>query len=235
MKLYHYTSLENFWKIWVTKELLFASSRVPSNNDFFERNKSISFGEETDPIDVLSYEMKKIRDYFKVLSQYKQISLTKDYSDGTLGCLSPMMWGLYANKAKGVCIELDSSILLNSDMSQVYHGDILYKNEFKSFVVTEESLQNVSDMDNFILNHKDAIFFQKHIHWLFENEYRIISKCRALVISEAVDHIIVPDYDGNTTQLVRKMVNDDRKLLFLKMDEINGTKKLNCYPFSHTT
>ena len=68
MKLYHYTSLENFWKIWVTKELLFASSRVPSNNDFFERKKSISFGGDVNPIEVLTNGKRKLKDYFKALN-----------------------------------------------------------------------------------------------------------------------------------------------------------------------
>ena len=234
MKLYHYTSLENFWKIWVTKELLFASSRVSSNNDFFERKKSISFGGDVNPIDVLTNGKSKLKDYFKALSNFKQISLTKDYSDGTLGCLSPMMWGHYANNGEGVCLEFEESKLLNTEVP-IYTGDIVYNTEFQSFVTTEERLQNVSDMDNYIIQNMNIIFFQKHIHWSFENEYRIISKCRGIDISDAITRIIVPYYEGKTTGLVRTLVNDDKKIYFLMMEEINGVKKMNCVPLPHTT
>ena len=104
MKLYHYTSLESFWKIWVTKELLFASSNVPSNNDYFERNKSLYFDSNEGYkyiSEVLMNSSKKRTP--NPLNLYRQISFTMDYSIDkygfeTLGCLSPMMWGQYADR-----------------------------------------------------------------------------------------------------------------------------------------
>lgn len=231
MKLYHYTNLESFWKIWVTKELLFCKSRVPSNNDFFERNKSISFGEDVDPVLLTTEGKKSLARYFKVLSQFKQISLTKDYMDGMLGCLSPMMWGQYADKGKGVCIELDANRLPLSSEG-IYPGDIIYNKEFNSFVVDEVALLNASDMDDYIISNLNSIFFQKHIHWFYENEYRIISKQSGLDISDAISRIVVPSYDGMTSKLVRKLVNNDNLISFLMMEETNGIKKLSCFPFT---
>lgn len=50
------------------------------------------------------------------LAKYKQISLKQDYSGDFLGYSSPMMWGQYAEKAKGVCIELDLRNILEHNI-----------------------------------------------------------------------------------------------------------------------
>ena len=109
MKLYHYTSLESFSKIWISHSLLFSNSN--RTNDVFESKKILSIGDcripyngETSNLEVQGHFNKL---FWKEVNKYGQISLIQDYKDGIKGYASPMMWGHYAQKGKGVCIELD--------------------------------------------------------------------------------------------------------------------------------
>ena len=235
MRLYHYTSLENFWKIWVTKELLFSKSHVPSNNDYFERRKTFSVSEnncENFIINVLMNQNKNnVPNVFFQLNKYKQISLIKDYKDGTLGCLSPMMWGQYADRGRGVCIEIDT-LSLENNWADIWAGDVEYVDELECFKIEEKDLESIETVNNAIRKQKNILFFQKHKHWEIENEYRLISnKISALDISKAIKKIIVSDYDSHTSMLVQKLVKNCNMLYYLMAEEINRHKKLNLFPF----
>lgn len=240
MKLYHYTSLESFWKIWVTKELLFARSHVPSNNDYFERKKSFHInGNECEKFInevLLNSEKKRIPNVFYQLNRYRQISFTMDYSKEkygfeSLGCLSPMMWGQYADRGSGVCIELDSDALdIKPDV--IWAKDIDYVDKQNSFSITTEDQGSIEAINNAIFKQRDIIFFQKSIHWKAENEFRLVSKdVRKLNIKDAVRKIIVPSIEGKTTDLVKKLVERQNLIYFLYTNEVNGIKELNIAPF----
>ena len=110
MKLYHYTSLDSFSKIWISHSLLFSESK--RTDDVFESIKILEIGEcrlpyngEEKGLEVQGHFNKM---FWDEVGKYKQISLLHDYKDGIKGCASPMMWGHYAQKGKGVCIEFDS-------------------------------------------------------------------------------------------------------------------------------
>ena len=45
--------------------------------------------------------------YEEIRKHYKQICFTMDYYSNIKDCMSPMMWGHYGYKNKGVCIEFD--------------------------------------------------------------------------------------------------------------------------------
>jgi len=126
--LYHYTTLESFLKIWVTKTLLF--SNASNMNDILESHKSLW-------IKAMSKDI--FQRYSEIVYSYKQISLTMDYDSYLMGCMSRMMWGHYGQKGDGVCIELDKSKLKleNTLSGPVEFGDrfpiplqttILYEN-----------------------------------------------------------------------------------------------------------
>lgn len=240
MRLYHYTSLENFWKIWVTKKLLFSKSHVPSNNDFFERNKSISCDVDT----LWNYKVNlsemsrkiKMPNVFYQLSLYKQISFTKDYyaekfGANTLGCLSPMMWGQYADNGNGVCIEIESQSL---DLNRVgiWYDDIDYVDKLSSFAITCDEFKTIETINNAIESQMRVIFFQKNKCWEAENEFRVIAKgVSSLDIRDAIRKIIVPSYDGKTAGLVRNLVLQQNLLYFLTVKENSGCKELSIAPF----
>ena len=239
MRLYHYTSLENFWKIWVSQTLLFANSHVPSNNDYFERKKSFYVnGNECENFikDILVNSSKRIiPNAFCQLNRYKQISFTKDYDKEkygfeSLGCLSPMMWGQYADKGRGVCIELDSDALdIKSDV--IWANSINYVEKPNSFTITTEDHQSIDTINEAIYKQRDIVFFQKSIHWKAENEFRLVSKeVSELKVSNAIRKIIVPNYDGKTTRLVRGLVDRQDLIHYLTTNEVNGIKELSIAP-----
>lgn len=238
MRLYHYTSLENFWKIWVTKKLLFSNSHVPSNNDYFERRKSFSVTENKCENfimnELVNHNEKKVPNVFLELNKYKQISFIKDYKDGTLGCLSPMMWGQYADRGRGVCLEIET-LDLENDLDDIWVGDVEYVDELDCFQIEEKDLESIETVNNAISKQRNILFFQKHKHWEAENEYRLITKkYSALDISKAIKKIIVSDYACQTSMLVKKLVKNHKLLYFLMVEETNMHKRFNLFPFPNT-
>lgn len=203
MKLYHYTSLNNFLHIWRTKQLLFSSAHKVTNNDIYEKRKKIQITG-----DALSCNRENVKAFFDSLSDYHQISLNSDYDDGTLGCLSPMMWGQYADNANGVCLELDSKALVLAPLC-LWFNKVSYVKEVPLVDIDAKLLMNSELHDSFIVNHINDLFFTKHCHWAMENEYRIISKkIPFLDISNSLVKIHVPTPKGHTTYVVREMVGD---------------------------
>jgi len=93
--MYHYTSFESFLKIWASKKLKF--SPISEVNDINEVSK-FYFGEDT----------KELR---KEVGLYNQISLVKEVRKEYISCMSPVMWGQYGDKGRGVCIRIDISVI----------------------------------------------------------------------------------------------------------------------------
>lgn len=193
MKLYHYTSLESFSKIWISHSLLFSNSK--GTNDIFEVKKMLSIGSCILPYNgeptILEVQGHFNKMFWKEVNKYKQISLIQDYKDGTKGYASPMMWGHYAQKGKGVCIELDFDKI--KFPNGCIHKEVEYTNEVPVINLTDGvDLHTIDLIKNYIEKNIDTIFFKKHIHWEHENEYRIVSKnCSALNIAHAITNIYV--------------------------------------------
>jgi hypothetical protein len=93
-KLYHYTSFNTFVKIWCTKKLKFGT--LTDVNDILEMNFEI--------LTESPQQIPLIFAYNEIRTSYKQISFTMDYDSYIKGCMSPLMWGIYGDKRKGVCI-----------------------------------------------------------------------------------------------------------------------------------
>ena len=139
MKLYHYTSLDSFSKIWINHSLLFSESK--RTNDVFESIKILEIGEcrlpyngEETGLDVQGHFNKM---FWNEVGKYKQISLLHDYKDGIKGYASPMMWGLYAQKGKGVCIEIDSEKILFPKDGCIHNKEVKYTTEVPIINLTD--------------------------------------------------------------------------------------------------
>ena len=115
-RLYHYTSFNSFVKIWLTKTLKFGD--ITDMNDIFESN----FSSQCHSIK----EMEYMNLYHEEKKHYKQISLTMDYDSFIQGCMSPMMWGQYADKGNGVCIEFDYTKLKQHIKPTMLHDAVDY-------------------------------------------------------------------------------------------------------------
>lgn len=225
MRLYHYTSLESFLHIWRTQRLNFSTSHKKTNNDFFEKKKSFTITG-----DGMSITRDDWKQFSENLDKYWQISLTRDFKD-CLGCLSPMMWGQYADNGNGVCIELESDNLIFSNR-QVWANRIVYKPFHPQTKIDAEIMKDSSQHDEFISRNRNSIFFRKHRHWCYENEFRFISKeCKFLDIKDSIVAVHVPNQTGHISYVVRKMVNDDRKVSYILSIPIDGYMKLISVPY----
>lgn len=93
MRLYHYTTFQNFCSIWIQQKLKF--SEWTNSNDVYERGKIYKLTQQSKEYNGKKYPAEVLRkfyeDVFEEVEQYKQISFCMDYKD-IEGYASPMMW-----------------------------------------------------------------------------------------------------------------------------------------------
>ena len=225
MTLYHYTNLDSFLKIWRYQNLLFSTSHKRTNNDIFEKQKYITITG-----DAISVNRRHRTEFWKSIDNYKQISLTTDYKD-CHGCLSPMMWGQYADNGNGVCIELNYNKLIYPK-GIIWAKRIVYKQLHPQVTIDAETIKDSSLHDEFINKNRNVIFFKKHKHWRNENEFRLVSKeCPYVDISKAVVAIYVNNPDSHTAYVVRKIVSNDSIVNYITAIPTDEGMKLMPIPF----
>jgi len=232
MKLYHYTTFTNFCSIWIQQKLKF--SEWTNCNDVFEREKVFMFtlnsriynGKECPPESFRKFYL----NVFEEIKRYKQVSFSKDYRDGIEGYASPMMWGHYARdyQRSGVCIELDASKIKMPKKTIIYKRGVRYSKTLLATHVGGVDAEKYDAAQTFVVNNINQLFFVKHFHWKFENEYRYLSKEPdvALDISDAIMSVYVLGEDDITLQLVKRIITDTQKISFLNVGGLK-TLKLN--------
>lgn len=189
-RLYHYTTFESFVKIWYSKRLLFGN--IKNVNDLLEQSKEASllgFG--------LSFEDDKedLKRVHECLSLYRQISLSMDIDEERNGAMSLMMWGHYAEKGRGVCIELDTSKL---DLVDYNAEPIEYVHAIPPTPLFLPVLHTKEEAKAFIEKHLHEYFFIKSDDWEKEHEFRIITNeenKKGIDISKAITKIYVAGFD----------------------------------------
>ena len=164
-KLYHYTSFESFVKIWLSQKILLGS--IENVNDFMEYKHTV---EVNNPCCLPLTEA-----FNDVRMSFRQLSFTLD-DDQMEGFKNPMMWGQYANKGRGVCMEFDfNKLYLNyKDKSEVFDGFVCYKDKLPKLPPINGIITR-NDIRRYILRNKEPIMFTKFAVWDVENEYRIVS------------------------------------------------------------
>ena len=202
--LYHYTSFDSFVKIWLSQQLLF--SPLNKMNDIQEKSvrcASSSFD---------CAEM--LMEYTNQRGEYKQISFTMDFDSYFKGCMSPTMWGHYADKSNGVCIEIDPSMI--TFPAHVLRGPVHYRKYLQHYMPIPSSLKTKDDMAKYIRRNARRIFFTKQSSWRDENEYRVVSiDQKSLDISGAIVAVYLTSYNSTECLLVEKLVNDKVPVEFL--------------------
>ncbi len=211
MFLYHYTKLDSFQKIWESKKLLF--SQQTHTNDIFERRKFI-VGDLQQSSTTNGDMNILVSQIFNEIKSYKQVSLCKDYPDGTKGYASPMMWGQYARSKEndiwidGVCIELDSSKIVIASGDH-FEGKVKYSKELSNIHLNGFDFKQNNSIAKFVKYNMDALFFSKHKYLEHESEYRIVSKHdEGIDISNAITGVYVLDMESETFNEVFKLVRD---------------------------
>ena len=226
MKLYHYTTLDSFAKIWVSKQLKFSPPQ--NTNDLFERSKPVSMiclpNLNTQEEDITAPFFEFWDSYKKILHRFKQISLVRDYND-CLGCLSPLMWGQYAHNDQGVCIELDSKAIKWT--KNLFHSKVFYKKALPPIILNRPVTNDNRDIRKFIVDNRKLFFFMKHKHWEHENEYRIVSDTLDyLSIQGAVTKIYVSNHNHINTKVVECLVNNEVAIDYLNVRQFIDKKDL---------
>ena len=210
-RLYHFTSFETFVKIWLTKKQRFSPTK--NVNDILEARTSVALhNPQQQP---LMYA------FFDCKAKFKQISLTMDYDSYMYGCMAPMMWGYYADKRKGVCIQLDFEKLNLS--APLLYGPVKYVKYLQHSVYLDPNIKSIADLMKFIRKNKQTLFFTKDKSWAGENEFRILSDTADyLDIADAISCIYLTEYDSTECLLVEKLVNDVVPIKCIRYNERRG-------------
>jgi len=210
--LYHYTSFESFVKIWNNKTLKF--SIVTNLNDILESNYSV-FGHNLGDIELMDRFLERHK-------SYKQISLCMDFDSYTKGCMSPMMWGQYASKGNGVCIEFDFEKIEKRLRPSMLYGPV----EYSAKLPIPPIANNIGiDIDEYIRNNQKQLFFTKHDSWRSENEFRIVSReDEFLNISQMISSIYITKKDSAEAECIKTMLTNEKDIYF---ELLVSDKKLN--------
>ena len=198
--------------IWAKKRLKFAP--LTGVNDMKEMELSISH--ENPQLLPMLFAMHDVR------NSYKQISFTMDFDTSIKGYASPLIWGVYGDKNKGVCIELDYEKL---NLPSSYFCDIVeYTNNTNHWIKISNDVVSVTSLKSFIREHQKELFFLKDKCWEYENEYRIISDSdEYLDISNAITAVYVADLDGLAFEIVDAMLkNTDVTFGYVHLDKDSG-------------
>ena len=143
-----------------------------------------------------------------------------------------MMWGHYARdyQRSGVCLELDSSKIKYPRGFKVYKKRVSYRKTLKPTFIGGVDAEKEDAAQTFVINNRNNLFFNKHWHWKFENEYRLVSKeCKDLDISDAITSVYVLGEDNITLQLVKRIIMDTERISFLN---VSGLKSLHLNPMN---
>lgn len=180
---YHYTSLDALLKIISSKELKFGA--LPRMNDITEATKEFYLDEIPE-----STEWDKLDLVRQKISFVGQISLSQDAIFP--GYALHAMWGHYAECGEGCCIVFDKSkIMLEAEAKGYCHRAVIYDEASEKIILP--SNQNV---DNYLSEQCERLFFHKRIEWEHEQEYRLINfNCNhttlnGLSINEAIVAVI---------------------------------------------
>lgn len=220
-KLYHYTSLDTFKLIWGNKQLKFGT--IANVNDLNEFSKKISipcnFWEDMQ----LNELQNRADSIFNIINSYKQISLSMDYDSYIKGCMSPMMWGHYGDKGKGVCIELNYNKI--EFQEGMYYKPVKYANLIQDATDIPANLTKISSIENYIKRRINSIYFTKTRDWKGENEFRIVSnQFEYLDISNAISTVYVTNSFSKTCESVEEIVAGTIPVKFLNSISSKGKR-----------
>lgn len=154
MTLYKYKSVEHLEDVIVTKRLF--ASRFDKLNDPMEW-AFINEDGGKDAIEALVEDTRK--------EKYRICCLSKSIQYG-------LMWSMYADEHRGVCIELEvnnDGYLNKSELSSIdtatwYYGDVVYES-CAPILTIDDIRQNICQ-----------VLWTKSVQWLHENEVRYVTK-----------------------------------------------------------
>ncbi len=164
--LYHYTSMENAYKILYSKVLRF--SNLCSTNDIFEQRPKLIFEDLSNTENIskakeikkyLSTHRKKIKILCLSTDQFNQSdydimceTLTFDQIRANVtgrGFALPRMWAQYASNSTGVCLVINKQKLFDTIKKQsidITFGYVQYLNSHSTHLITNSSLNKMYNL-----------------------------------------------------------------------------------------
>lgn len=182
-KLYHFTSFNNAIRILATNQLKFGSFK--NTNDIAEVHREVN-------CNIVSKEV------LEEIFTYRTLSFTKD--DSECAFEKDPLWGYYAEKGNGVCIQFDKEKLLQCFHKLEYESkwseDVRYDKNWCGTSFDEEGQSKGVTAEKYVKIKYKEFFFTKALDWKHESEFRMVVKPNDnedlfLDISDAVDRVIL--------------------------------------------
>ncbi len=211
--LFHYTTFESFLKIFYSGKLKFGDA--VNLNDILEKNKQMG-----------ASNLKQLPLLFALrdtLNSYRQISFTMDFEDNKRGCMSNSMWYHYGDKYNGVCIEFDFEKI--SLPESIVHGRVSYRSLLKDDLLIPKNAETINDVESFVSQNIEKIFFEKTSDWSYENEYRLICRNEGyLDIENAISAIYFTNCDSVYVKATETIVGDMFPTRYINYYTLNGER-----------
>lgn len=185
--LYHYTTIENCFKILYYKTLQFSSFSI--TNDILEQKPKVCYSS----MDVnMQEKYRKVKNM--LLGRRKKMQLlcfSQDIQKGAntateadvtgRGFALPRMWAQYASKNQGVCLIINKKSMINQLKKlkiSFYEKKVKYCDALKVYPLDDKDVNDLEkNIENpFVLKNNDYIdanYFTKLKDWENEQEYRI--------------------------------------------------------------
>lgn len=203
-KLYHFTSFDTFVRIWLSKKLKFAS--FLNVNDIQESMRGVSVSNPSRLPVMFAFQ--------DLITKYKQLSFSMDQDSFIKGYMNTMMWGYYADKTRGVCIEFDYDKL--KIPNDVLKSIVTYCDIQPQQTDIPDSVTTIRGLKEHIIEEQNKLFFTKQKGWAGENEYRLVCNTQDyLEIGGAISCIYLTSYESDETIWVEQLVQDEVSVMYL--------------------
>lgn len=193
--IYHYTKLDTaLEKILPNQKLRL--SPLENMNDPQESHGWSGILDRTPPVRLAYSEMPNVKSEFnemlrKAVSKSKIGCFSASTAESYIGILTDgagwckgRMWAQYADNGRGVCLVFDKEKLVK--MAKACFGEENVAARLVQYKLCNEIFNNLPEphnlvaanlegqVESYIIDNSDAIFFIKHSDWRDENEFRLL-------------------------------------------------------------
>ena len=128
--------------------------------------------------------------------------------------MNTMMWGYYADKTRGVCIEFDYDKL--KIPNDVLKSIVTYCDIQPQQTDIPDSITTIRELKGHIVEEQNKLFFTKQKGWAGEKEYRLVCNNQDyLEIDGAISCIYLTSYESDECVWVEQLVQDEVPVMYL--------------------
>lgn len=184
-KLYHFTKFTRALDIIKSQSIKF--SKMQNLNDINESYRPAYSNFTSDP------KVENVELIEKEIRKYRQISLCIDSNivndkgqpEKKMAFTIEAMWGHYAEKGCGVCLVFDKPRLLANLDKDSWYDEIKYSDNHDNSIIIQGNTPK--DIEDELYRNRKDYFFTKTKSWEYEQEVRIVKKCKSLSKDEFLE------------------------------------------------